>query len=256
MNLTLEQFAVSPCSNPELSLDETLARYSEMGFSKYEAFTSYTASALDWRGDPVAYRDRAATFGMTFVSMHLPPIRDDIDASLADAITAARFARAIGARVVLYKATSRRNYIAAAKAFLDAICDVGVTPVLQNHFGTPISSLGDFSEVISGINDPRMKTLLEVGHFHSAGVRWPEGYSLLKGSIALVHIKDQIGKEPVRFGEGEVDLPGLFRHMAETGYRGDFIVEMEATLRQTEKTLELLRDAREYIKRTIEEINS
>lgn len=256
MTLSIEQFAVSPCSNPELPLDEALARYSEMGFRKFEAFTSYTTSALDWRQDPAIYRQKAKGYGMEFVSMHLPPVKDDRDASLQDAIAAARFARGIGSRVVLFKATSRANYIAAAKPFLDATCGLGITPVLQNHFGTPISTLADFSEVISGIADPRMKTLFEVGHFHSAGVLWRDGYNLLKGSIALVHFKDQIGRTPVAFGEGEVDLRGMFRHMTETGYAGDYIVEMEAALRDTERSLQLLRDARIYIKNLIEEINS
>ncbi len=57
----------------------------------------------------------------------------------------------------------------------------------------------------------RLLTLPEVGHFHSADVGWREAAEALGDSVALVHIKDQIGRQSVPFGTGEIDLPGLFR---------------------------------------------
>ena len=253
--LTLDRFAVSPCSNPELGLDEALREYAKIGFRKFEGFTSWAKSALDWHKAPEEYLAKARAHGFEFVSLHLPPINDDREASLREAVQAARFARDLGAKVVLFKAASRPHYIAAAKPFLDAVAGLGVTPVLQNHFGTPITTLDDFREVVEGIGDPRMKTLLEVGQFHSAGVRWRDGWELLRESVALVHIKDQVDNRPVPFGEGEIDLAGLFRHMAAVGYTGDYVVEMEAARGDTERTLQLLRDARAYLERTLEEVN-
>ncbi len=120
-----------------------------------------------------------------------------------------------------------------------------MTPVLQNHYGTAISSLDDFERVLNGINDERMKTLLEVGHFHSAGVPWRDGYNLLEDSIALVHIKDQIGKQSVPFGTGEIDLPALWQHMESVGYTGDYVVEMEVS--DTENTIKYLSQAVDFI---------
>lgn len=251
--LTMESFAASPCSNPELDLDQTLSRYAALGYRKFEAFTSWAKSALDFTLEPEFYLAKARKCGMQFTSMHLPPINDDLEGSLAKAVAAAEFAKAIGASVVLFKASSRANYIAAGRRFLDATEGLGITPVLQNHFGTPISSLADFREVIEGINDPRMKTLLEVGHFHTAGVLWRDGWELLRESVALVHIKDQLGRTPVPFGQGEVDLVGLFRHMTSVGYPGNYVVEMEAAMGETERTIELLRDARVYLARALEE---
>ncbi|MEW6356967.1 MAG: sugar phosphate isomerase/epimerase family protein [Planctomycetota bacterium] len=241
----LERLVASPCSNPALSLEEALAAYAEIGFRKFEAFTSWCKSALNIDGDPDAYRNGAERHGLRFVSMHLPPVGDGFAASLDRAIQGAKFAERIGAAIVLFKATSRENYIRAARPFLDAIAGVSVTPVLQNHAGTPITSLEDFREVIEGINDRRMKTLLEVGHFHKVGVHWKEGYDLLGESIALVHIKDQIGPQPVPFGTGEIDLPGLFRHMRSVGYAGDYVVEME--VKDKENTLRYLAEAIDYV---------
>jgi sugar phosphate isomerase/epimerase len=120
-----------------------------------------------------------------------------------------------------------------------------VVPVLQNHQGKAISTLEDFETVLAGINDPRMKTLLEVGQFHSVGVDWRDGYKLLQGTIALIHIKDQIGSQSVPFGTGEIDLPGLFKHMKQEGYQGNFVVEMEVA--DKENTLRYLEKAFHYV---------
>ena len=219
--------AASPCSNPELTLDDALSAYRQIGFRKFEAFDSWAASALDVTADPTTYRNAAAAYEMTFCSMHLPAIEDDLDAGIDRAVAACRFAEAIGAGVVLYKADTIENYIRAAGRFLDAVDDVAVTPVVQNHAGSAIATLDDYRQVLDGIDDPRMQAVLEVGHFHSAGVRWQDGYDLLAGRIALVHIKDQVGPKPVPFGTGEIDLPEIFERLSADGYAGDVVVEME-----------------------------
>ncbi|TVY11278.1 sugar phosphate isomerase/epimerase family protein [Paenibacillus cremeus] len=238
--------AVSPCSNPELTLEEVLKAYSGMGYEKFELFTSWTRSSVNYTSDPSGYASLAERYGMKFTSMHLPVI-DEQEESLHRAIEAARFAQRLGVNVVLFKAKSRPLYIRNAVPFLNAIEELmlDITPVLQNHAGSPIATLQDYREVIEGIGDRRMKTLLEVGHFHSVGVSWREGLELLGDSIALVHIKDQIGPQSVAFGTGEIDLAGLFETMKASGYAGDYVVEME--VEDKENTLTYLEAARQYI---------
>jgi len=243
----MNQIAISPCSNPELELEPALREYAALGYQQFEGFSSWARSALDYRRDPAAYASLATWYGMRFSSYHLPPVTEDVEASLQEAIAAARFAKELGASVVLFKAKTRPLYVAAAKPFLDATADLGITPVLQNHAGTAISTLADFREVIADIGDSRMKTLLEVGHFHSVGVGWRDGCELLGASIALVHIKDQIGAQSVPFGTGEIDLPGLFAHLRSVDYRGNIVVEME--VKDTENTLRYLAGAHDYLRR-------
>ncbi len=217
----------SPCSNPELSFEEALTEYSKLGFRKFEAFDSWAGSAVDVTGDAKAYRDAAAKFDITFTSLHLPSVGDDIDAGVTRAAAACRFAEQLGSTVVLFKADSIEGYITAGKPFLDAIEGVNVTPVVQNHSGAALATIDDYKRVLGGIDDDRMKTVLEVGHFHSVGTAWQDGYDYLAGRIALVHIKDQIGDKPVPFGTGEIDLPALFDRLAADNYTGDIVVEME-----------------------------
>jgi sugar phosphate isomerase/epimerase len=181
-------------------------------------------------------------------------VTEDFDQTLERAVRGTHFAKAIGAEIVLFKADTIERFIQAGRPFLDRIESTGITPVLQNHYGTAISTLKDFERVIDGINDPRMKTLLEVGHFHSAGVSWQDGYDLLGDSIALVHIKDQIGEQSVPFGTGEIDLPGLFQHMNSIGYRGNYVVEME--VKDKVNTLPYLADAVQYIQQHEPDVHS
>jgi sugar phosphate isomerase/epimerase len=234
----IDRLAASPCCLPDMPLDDMLAAYARIGFRKFEVFTSF-AAPFDINADPETYLAKGGRHGIAFTSLHLPSVGQDLDVTRA--VAAARFARALGAGIVLFKAASRKAYIRAAGPFLDAVDGLGLTPVLQNHFGTPITSLEDFRMVLSDIDDPRMRALLEVGHFHSAGVGWREACDRLGDRIALVHVKDQVGQQSVPFATGEIDLPGLFEHLRSLGYRGDFVVEMEVEDR--ENTLTYLADA-------------
>jgi sugar phosphate isomerase/epimerase len=244
MSFGVGNLSASPCGFMHVPIDESMSAFREMGYTKFEAFSHGAPSALDPGKGPDAALAAAKKHGLTYSSAHLPKVGEDLD--VTEAVSVAKFAVAIGAPVVLYKAVSRSAYIKAAAAFLDAIEDLPITPVLQNHFGTPISTLEDFREVIDGINDPRMKTLLEVGHFEAAGIPWERGYELLSGSIALVHVKDMRDRKPVPFGTGNVDLPGLFRTMDDEGYTGDFVIEMETEPR--EERIPQMGRALEYLK--------
>lgn len=223
----MEHLVSSPCCNPDLTLDEAMAMYSAAGFAKFEAFTSWCKSALDVSADPAGCLDVAGRHGMRFLSMHLPAIGDDVEAGLETAVRATRFAEAIGAEIVLFKASRRENYLKTLPAFLDAIDDLAVTPVVQNHKGTAINSLADCREVLDGVADARLKALLEVGHFHLVGVTWDEAYEVLRGRVALVHLKDIAGGRSVPFGTGEVDLAGLIATLRADGYDGDYVIELE-----------------------------
>jgi len=241
-----ENIAVSPCSNCQMGLDEVLRAYSGLGYKKFEVFTNWSKSSFDYNSDPNFYLEKAKKYNMSFSSFHLPPIDDDIAVSLANAVKSARFAETIGVNVVLFKANSLANYIRAGKPFLDAIEKFNITPVLQNHVGSPISTLQDFREVLRGIKDERMKALLEVGQFHSVGVSWKQGCDFLRDKIALIHLKDQIGTQSVPFGSGEIDIVRLCKHMETAGYTGDFVVEME--VKDKGNTLRYLGEALQYLK--------
>lgn len=158
---------------------------------------------------------------------------------------AVEFAAALDVPIVLYKAATRSAYIQHARRVLDAVEQHGRVAVLQNHFGSAVESLDHVHEVLDGVNDDRLGSLLEVGQFHSAGVHWRTAQQALGNRVALVHIKDQIGRQSVPFGTGEVDLAGLFAHMHSVGYTGDYVIEMEVA--DAENTMKYLADAITYV---------
>ena len=256
--ISTAQFVSSPCCLPKLTLEDSLAAYAKLGFAKFEAFSTWCTSRLDIAQDPAPYIALARRHGMTFTSFHLPPITSDFDATLAQALRGARFAQALGVSVMLYKADTRENYIRGAKPFLDTLAKekITVTPVLQNHNGTAITTLDDFRQVLAGIHDPRMKTLLEVGHFQRAGIHWKQGYELLAGSIALVHINDiDPANNSVPFGTGLVDFPGLFDQLTRDAYPGNIVVELELSTHETDpaRTLRCLGESITYLKQFCQE---
>jgi sugar phosphate isomerase/epimerase len=247
--LSLDCLVASPCSNPHLELDDVLRHYAAIGFSKFEAFTGWVRSAIDLDGPARELRENVASCGMQVTSMHLPPVTDDGERTLARAVQAAAFAAELGADVVLFKASSIQHYVRWAPHFLEATADLPLTPVLQNHVGSAVSTLEDVRTVRAGVADERLKSLLEVGQFHALGTTWREAVDVLGDSLALVHIKDQVGAERVPFGQGEVDFEGLIGWLNSVGYTGSIVVEMEVCPEDDARTFALLAEAREHLAR-------
>jgi sugar phosphate isomerase/epimerase len=238
----------SPCCLPEMAYAPLFAAYREIGFTKFEAFSIWVAARHNETVEPIAARAQAAEYGLAITSYHLPKIERDIEAGLAAAVSAARYAARLGEGVaVLFKADTKDLLIQTAPRFLDAIEreHLNVIPVVQNHKGSAISTLEDFRDVLRGIDDPRMKAVLEVGHFHRVGVKWQDGWDLLSDRIALIHVNDIRAGQSVPFGTGEVDLAGLMKQVKHTGYAGNVVVELELATHATQPqlTIDGLRDA-------------
>jgi sugar phosphate isomerase/epimerase len=249
-----DRLVSSPVYFPHLALEPVLEACSGLGFTQFEGFTEWAACRLDWRDDPAGPRSLAESMGLRFSSFHLPTARGDSDAELSELMVAARYAAGLGAKVVLFKAASRQLYGSVGPRFLDALtgADLDLTPVLQNFHGGPIETLDQFREVLQSLGyDSRMKTLLEVGQFHRAGVTWRQGWEWMGGRIALIHVNDIRDGHSVLYGTGEVDFCGLMRQVRTSGYDGDIVVELELANRETapEETLEGVRQAVTHLER-------
>ena len=231
-----DQLVSSPVYFPYWPLEKVLEACRDLGFHKFEGFSEWPECKLDWRGDPAIPRRFAEEMGLKFTSFHLPAIREDMEAGLENALIAAHYAAGLGAKIVIFKAATREIFARVTTKFLDALdrAAPGLVPVLQNHCGSAITTLEDYKEVFAGIgNDPRMKAILEVGHFHRAGISWKKGWDYLGERVALIHVNEIRDWESVLFGTGEVDFRGLVRHVKTSGYKGDIVVELELSSRET-----------------------
>jgi sugar phosphate isomerase/epimerase len=247
-----DRLVSTPAFFPHLTLEPVLEFCSGMGFSKFEGFTEWATSKLDWRGDPEKPRHLAGSMGLRFSSFHLPTAKSDDD--LGDLMVASRYAAGLGAKVVLFKAASRELYGRVGRRLLDALSAEGLdlTPVLQNYHGGQIDTPDDYREVLQRLeHDQRMKALLEVGQFQRTGVDWRQGWELMDGRIALMHVNDIRDGRSVLYGTGEVDFRGLMRQVKASGYGGDIVVELELSTRETspKDTIEGVRQAVDYLEK-------
>lgn len=215
----------SPTYAPKMSVEEILSVCAQADLRYFEIMTSWVHSAFDINKDPQHYLTLGQRFQIDYTSLHLPPIDDDM--TLDNAVKAAQFAQELGVRVVIFKAKSIDLYLQTASRFLDAIDNLDLTTVITNHAGSPIATLEDYDRVLAGVDDPRLKALLEVGHFQVVGVSWGEACAALGDRIALVHIKDIREGQPVPYGSGEVDFAGLLRCLKQMGYTGEIVFELE-----------------------------
>jgi sugar phosphate isomerase/epimerase len=244
----------TPAFFPHLTLEPVLELCSKLGFSKFEGFTEWATSRLDWRGDPAVPRRLAESMGLQFSSFHLPTVQGNTDADLGDLMVAARYGVGLGANVVLFKAANRELYGSMGLRLLHAFQSesIELTPVLQNYHKGPIDTPADYTEVLGRLDqDPRMKALLEVGQFQRSGVTWREGWELMDGRIALMHINDIKEGRSVLYGTGDVDFPGLMQRVKSSGYSGNIVVELELATRETapEQTVEGVRQAVAYLEK-------
>ena len=253
-----QQLISSPVYFPQWPLEKVFESCRDLGFQKFEGFSEWPTCKLDWRCDPAIPRQLAESMGLRFTSFHLPTIREDLEAGLENALTAARYAAGLGAKIVLFKAASREIFPKVTKRFLDALdkAGLGLTPVIQNHKGSAISTLDDYKAVFDSIaNDPRMKAILEVGHFQRVGISWKQGWDYLGDRVALIHINEIRGGESVLFGTGEVDFHGLIKHVKTSGYQGDLVVELELSGRESnpQPTIDGVRQAVALLERYYQE---
>ncbi|MBN1670953.1 MAG: sugar phosphate isomerase/epimerase [Kiritimatiellae bacterium] len=233
-------------SVPTLDLETVLSEYARIGFRKLEVWTMWAASKLDIDADPATYVAQAERHRMCFPVAHLPLVRRGKAETLDRAIRSARFAAAVGARIVSFKADTIETYIETASRMLDAAEETGITVVVQNHQRSAVETLEQTRALHEGIADSRMKALLEVGHFHIYGVGWKDAWDCLGERVVHVHVWDRIGEKAVPFGTGEIDLPGLFRYADSVGYAGDFLLEMEVG--DDAAAVRFLADAFEYVR--------
>lgn len=242
----------TPAFFPHLKLEPVLELCRGMGFAKFEGFTEWATSRLDWRGDPAQPRRLADSMGLQFSSFHLPTVQGNSDADLDDLMVAARYAAGLGAKVVLFKAASRELYGTMGLRLLEGLSSeaLGLTPVLQNYHKGQIDTPADYLEVLGRLGeDPRMKALLEVGQFQRSGVTWREGWELMDGRIELMHINDIRQGRSVLYGTGDVDFPGLMKRVKTSGYSGNIVVELELATRETapQETVDGVKKAVDYL---------
>jgi inosose dehydratase len=118
---------------------------------------------------------------------------------------------------------------------------LGVKLVYHNHMGNLGERPEEVAEVLAASDPAVVGFLLDIAHYTQAGGDVAAAIRTHKARLALVHAKDvrtrpRAADAPanassyqfVELGRGRADLPGAFAAIAEVGYRGWVIVELDA----------------------------
>lgn len=226
-------------------IEEVLEMYSGMGYKKFELYAKGRGSCVDMGKGVDYYKGLAEKYGLTYSSLHLNPVEEDLGESLDYAIELALFGKELGVDIVVFNATEKGHYAEGLKRFIKAVDGKGLIPIIQIHEGRSIETLEDVQEVLDVVG-PQVKVLHEVGSYHAKGISWKKVCDTFGKRIALVHLKDMTGAENKPFGKGEIDIPALIREMKSLGYEGDYVVEMAT--KDRENTTQYIADALKYVR--------
>ncbi|MCE2449903.1 MAG: sugar phosphate isomerase/epimerase [Candidatus Latescibacteria bacterium] len=240
----------SPTLCPDLLLPEVLDLAKAAGFSRIEIFRAYTESSpvhCDWSVPMV--RTVIADAGVQLAGFNIRNLTgrkaDSDERNLAYNLRQLEWdihlGRALGVKTMNTKGGARTD---------EALADLieGVNTLLDNipdiDQGNRLQGLADYQAVMPELPE-RARALLDTGHLLSVGEPIMPFAEALAGRIGLIHLRDQQGEKPVPFGEGELPFAELFELLADSGYDGPLVVELEEV--DWDEPLPAAIAAREYI---------
>lgn len=126
--------------------------------------------------------------------------------------------------------------------------EYGVRIAIHNHGpGARYETLEHVTSVLDAY--PSVTACIDIGHFARSRVD-PVGATRALGKRAeAIHIKDVDAKgENTIVGEGTIDIPGVFRALRESAFKGLVVLEYEGDLDNMEKRLAGMRRSLEYMR--------
>ncbi len=118
--------------------------------------------------------------------------------------------------------------------------DAGVTLALETEPAVMTANASLLRRFLEELDRPEVMALWDPGNlpFDPEGERpYPEGYELLRGRVAHVHLKDAVGRgseaRAVCLGTGVADIPRQLEALEADGYRGYLSLETHYRLGET-----------------------
>ena len=106
--------------------------------------------------------------------------------------------------------------------------DAGVMLGIENMDGTDVLSLRDALRYVDAVGSPWLQLYPDIGNLSANGLDVADELTAAAGRMIGIHLKDTRPGEyrRVPFGQGTVPFDDAFRVLAQTGYRGSFLIEM------------------------------
>jgi len=205
--------------------EEIVPAYVKMGYKQFELYAGGRGSSPDYNKGTAYYKQKAAEYGITYSSLHLPTISasgEDFEKS----VKWLKFADELNIPVCVFNAAEKEGYAALLKKMVPIAEKLKPVLVVQIHEGRSLETLEDVKMVLKEVDHPKVKILHELGSYHAIGVSWKKVIDTFWPRIGLFHLKDMMGPQSVPFGTGDVDFAALFKTVESIGYKGSFVLEL------------------------------
>ena len=254
------KLSCSTCCIPEYTLDDALALFASAGYEYFETFTTWTGGQLDVQKVDKEEAKRTLTrLGLKLSSLNIENFGAEDGTAFQERLERQKrniqWAIELGCGKINFKGGKRTaedmSALIRGARELAAYCeDLPVELCLANHHGNRIEGMEDLDQIFSEIHHPKVGVVVDIGHYHSAGVDISALIEKHIDKIKLVHTKDQIGAKSVPFGQGEIDNPGLLKLLHDLGYDGFLVVEIK--VEDKENTPKYIRQARTYLQEILD----
>ncbi|MBD3180906.1 TIM barrel protein, partial [Candidatus Poribacteria bacterium] len=231
------ELSCSTCCIPEYKLDKDLELFSSAGYKYFETFTTWTGGILDvHKVDKKEVKNKLEKYNIKLSSLNIENFVAEDETSFNARLERQKhnihWAIELGCGKINFKGGKRteadmQNLIKGTKELAEYCEDLPVELCLANHHGNRIENIEDLDIILSWIDHPKVGILVDIGHYFSSQVDIPALIKKHGSRIKLVHTKDQIGKQSVPFGEGEIDNQGLLKMVHDIGYDDFIVVEIE-----------------------------
>jgi inosose dehydratase len=233
-----------------------LAALSDLHQLGYEGFETNFASLADSFADPAPARAEIAKRGVPLIGLHMGarlfhPAR--LEKEQAQIAQVARATRDFGGQYLMLSGAGMPGTAEEMKTKCSELnragkvcAGLGVRVCSHNHAHELEQDARVLRGVLDGTDPALVSVVLDTGNtfpstFTPAGIVRRYGQR-----IPAFHLRDALAGKEVLFGEGETDFPALGRALAETGWSGWLIVEVNANPRIPSRRM--VESARDFIR--------
>lgn len=256
------ELSCSTCCIPKYGLDEALSLFASAEYKYFETFTTWTGGQLDvHRVDKESVKRKLAQYGIKLSSLNIESFGAEEDSKFQERLERQKrniqWAIELGCQKVNFKGGKRTEedmqcLIRGIHELAEYCAKLPVELCLGNHHGNRIEDIEDLDRIFSEVDYPHVGVLVDIGHYYSSQVDIPALITKYANRIKLVHTKDQVGRQSVAFGEGEIDNPGLIKLLHDLGYDSFVVVEIE--VKDEENTPDYISKARVYLQQILDNL--
>ena len=245
--------------------DKLLSALDDLRATGYEGFETNYRSLEHSFQDPAPMRAEIEKRGIVLIGLHLgAKLFDaaDLKKEHAQIRQVATAAKALGgAHLMLSVRTLPRDPAGHPDREVEkrrniqlneagrACRELGIRLATHNHLQQSLHNAEELTTILGSTDPDYVSLLLDVAYTHRGGVDTPAFVRRHGRRIAGFHLRDVRGDEEVIVGAGEVDLRGLGRALADTGWSGWCILEINR--RPDIPSRELIKNARAHLRRTM-----